>query len=240
MSKWLPALIGVSCLAIVAADIVAAMSRRPGGGALSRFIVLLMARATSGLRDGRSAAPLLAIPGAWLLGAAGGVGLIASTWAAAGWPDVAMARTFAAGLLGTTALCSTVFLRRLVAARSRRRALLRLVDGLAKTPAEAAACLSREDTRHTGAAVEALLAATVEDHTRDPVLHLAGGGAGDRLTAVVERLRDAYALLSRGGGRRELQPLCAAIAVYLHSAESLSRAGAQHRLVYHDSRRPKS
>lgn len=234
MTIWLPALIGVSSVVIVAADIVAAMSGRPGGGALSRFIVGRIARATSGARDGGSAAALLAIPGAWLLGAAGGVGLIASTWVAAGWPDDAAARTFAIGLLGTTALCSAVLLRRLLAARGRRKALVRLVDGMAKTPEEAAAYLSREDSPYACATVETLLAVTAEDHARDPVLHLAGGG--DRFTAVVERLRDAYALLNRGGGRRDH----AAFAAHLRSAESVARTRAQHRLVYHTSRGPRS
>lgn len=238
MSKWLFMLIGVSALAIVAADIVAAMGRRPGGGALSRFIVGVIARGTSGPRDGGSAALLLAIPGAWLLGAAGGVRLIALTWAAAGWPDDAAVRTFAAGLIGTTALCSAVFLRRLLVARARRNALVRLVDGLAKTPEEAAAYLSREDPPYACATVETLLVATAEDHARDPVLHLAGGG--DRFKAVVERLRDAYALLHRGSGRRDLQPLHAAIAACLRSAEGLARTRAEHRLVYHHSRGSKS
>jgi hypothetical protein len=231
-------LIGVSALAIVAADIVAAMGRRPGGGALSRFIVGAIARATSGPRDGGSAALLLAIPVAWLVGAAGGVRLIASAWAAAGWPDDATARTFAIGLLGTMALCSAVFLRRVLAARARSKALVHLVDGLAKTPEEAAAYLSREDSPYTRAAVETLLAATAKDHARDPVLHLAGGG--ERFTAVVERLRDAYALLNRGGGRRDLRPLHAAISACLRSAESLARTRAEHRLVYHHSRGSKS
>lgn len=234
MANWVPALAGACALAVVAADMLAAMSQRPGGGRLSRFIVGAVARAR--WSAGRGSLALLAIPIVWLLGSAGGVALIGVSWAAAGRPALPVTPAFGAGLVGTSALCSAVLLWRVIAARMRRRAFIRIVDGLARTPEEAAAYLAREDAIYTLNVLGAVVAALAEDHKRDPVLHMVGRDDGRRLDAIVEKLRDACALLGAGGERRNVQSLRAAIAAYQQSAESLSCTGEGRRLVYHRSR----